>query len=241
MESITSGNILPREFYSMREYTEERKWKAEKRYHIMDTAFRLFSERGIDPVTMPEIAEKCGLGRATVYRYFETKPELVMAIGTRKWEEYIDAHNHYLPAETLAAMTGSERLRFFMDSFIDLYRNHRDILRFNYFFNNYVVYGAGASADRQSFMNMLKGLAEIFYSICERGKEDGTLRDDISEENEFASLFHIMLAAVTRYASGLVYVPETEYDLEHELVMLEEMLLARFITAGTLPPANGVR
>jgi hypothetical protein len=44
----------------------------------------------------------------------------------------------------------------------------------------------------------------------------------------FSSSFHIMLAAATRYAVGLVVVYEDSNDPESELVMLEELLLSRF-------------
>ena len=44
----------------------------------------------------------------------------------------------------------------------------------------------------------------------------------------FSSIFHIMLAAVTRYAVGLVVVYENSSQPESELVMLEEMMLSRF-------------
>ena len=42
----------------------------------------------------------------------------------------------------------------------------------------------------------------------------------------FSSIFHIMLAAVTRYALGLVIVNES--DPESELVMLADMMMTRF-------------
>ena len=35
-------------------------------------------------------------------------------------------------------MTAAEIFEFYLDSFIELYKNHRDLLRFNQFFNVYV-------------------------------------------------------------------------------------------------------
>lgn len=42
----------------------------------------------------------------------------------------------------------------------------------------------------------------------------------------FSSVFHIMLAAITRYAAGLTVVNDS--NPEGELVMLGELLLSRF-------------
>jgi len=210
------------------DYTAGKDWKLDRERHILESAFRLFSEKGIESVTMPEVAKASGVGRATLYRYFASKLDLVVAIGTWKWNEYIAHHDAFVPLETHESMTGAQYLRFYLDSFLDLYRNHRDILRFNYNFNSYLQHESGTEAQRQPYLQMVGILHERFHRLCERGRRDGTLRDDISETSMFSSSFHIMLAAVTRYAVGLVYVPEEIDAPEGELVMLEELLLSRF-------------
>ena len=74
---------------------------------------------------------------------------------------------------------------------------------------------------------MVDSLSIQFHEMYERGAKDGTLNTDIPEKEMFSSSFHIMLAAVTRYAVGLVYVYENA-DPEGELVRLEKMLLREF-------------
>jgi len=217
------------------DYSAGKEWKQAKERHILETAFRLFSEKGIESVTMPEVAAASGIGRATLYRYFSTKLELVVAIGTWKWDEYIAYHDTFASSEAQANMTGAEYLRFILDSFLDLYRNHRDILRFNYNFNSFLRFEAETAEQKQPYLRVVEVLAERFNDLYERGKRDGTLRTDISATSLFSSAFHIMLAAVTRYAVGLVYVPEGIAEPEGELVMLEELLLSRFTREAPEP------
>ena len=219
----------------MNDYTAGKDWKLDRERHILESAFRLFSEKGIESVTMPEVAKASGVGRATLYRYFASKLDLVVAIGTWKWNEYIAHHDAFVPLETHESMTGAQYMRFYLDSFLDLYRNHRDILRFNYNFNSYLQHESGTEAQRQPYLQMVGILHERFHRLCERGRRDGTLRDDISETSMFSSSFHIMLAVITRYAVGLVYVPEKDTDPESELVMLEELLLSRFTHEASAP------
>ena len=57
---------------------------------IIDTAFQIFVEKKIEAVTMEEIARKAGIGRATLFRCYSSKPELVMAVCTAKWKAYFD-------------------------------------------------------------------------------------------------------------------------------------------------------
>ena len=213
----------------MGKYTMGKPWKVAKEQHIMDVAYQMFSDRGIEAVPMPAVAEACGVGNATLYRYFPAKLDLVVSIGTWKWNEYIALHDSTVTGEEWDRMTGADQLRFFMDAFMDLYRNHRDILRYNYSFNNYLRYEKASLEQTQSYMGMVDALVERFHRIYERGQADGTLNTEISEDSMFSSLFHIMLAAVTRYAVGLVYLPKEGADPESELVMLEALLLSRFI------------
>lgn len=73
--------------------------KAVRRKQAMETGFRLFAEKGIDQVTMPDIAEDSGVGRPSLYRYFSSKVDLVIAIGTWKWEEYLQENARRVPEE----------------------------------------------------------------------------------------------------------------------------------------------
>ena len=44
--------------------------KEARRRLIIDTAFRIFVEQKIEPVSMGEIASAAGIGRATLFRYY---------------------------------------------------------------------------------------------------------------------------------------------------------------------------
>lgn len=212
----------------MNDYAAGKPWKMAKRQHILETAYRLFSERGIERVTMQEVAKAGGVGTATVFRYFTTKLALVVAVGTWKWEDYIARHNAQLSAEQLERMTGAQWLRFYLDAFLDLYRKEPDILRFNYNFNSFLHYEAGDAVQRLPYIEMAKALGDSFHELYERGRRDGTLNTDISEPAMFSGSFHIMLAATTRYAQGLVYVLEEGADPDSELEMLAELLWNKY-------------
>lgn len=56
----------------------ERK-KEQTRERLRSSAFQLFTERGYDNVTVDEVAEHAEVSKSTLFRYFETKEDLVLA------------------------------------------------------------------------------------------------------------------------------------------------------------------
>ena len=210
----------------MSSYVKGKEWKQEKYNLILEVGFKNFAEKGIEQVTMTEIAEASDVGRMTLFRYFPSKTELVIAISTWKWKEYITWHNNLLSAEEMEKLTGAEWLKFYIDSFLDLYRNHRDMLRFNYNFNSFLAYQKGTAEQKLPYQKMTDALAAQFHELYERGRRDGTLNTDVPEHQMFSSIFHIMLAAITRYATWLAIVNES--DPEGELVRLANMMIKEF-------------
>lgn len=201
---------------------------ASRREQILRESFRLFSEHGIESVTMPDIAKASGVGRATLFRYFGSKLDLIIEVGAWAWRQYYKDYGSRNNTAGFAGMTAAEEFELFLDFFLDLYRNHSEVLRFNQYFNIYVK-GAKASADKlESYIKMIDAVADRFHSIYIKAESDGTLRTDVSEKEMFESTLHIMLAVVTRYAVGLVYVPGEEAAPEGELILLKDMLLDRY-------------
>lgn len=61
----------------------ERK-KADVRRRIIETAIDLFGRHGFDEVTVEHIADVADLGKGTVYNYFQTKEDIVVAYMVEK-------------------------------------------------------------------------------------------------------------------------------------------------------------
>ena len=53
--------------------------KPTARERILDTAYDLFSRRGIRAVGVDEVVERAGVAKATLYRHFPSKDDLVLA------------------------------------------------------------------------------------------------------------------------------------------------------------------
>jgi AcrR family transcriptional regulator len=54
--------------------------KQRRREHILETALRLWERHTVASFTMGEVAHESGLAKGTLYLYFETKEELLLAL-----------------------------------------------------------------------------------------------------------------------------------------------------------------
>jgi AcrR family transcriptional regulator len=77
---------------------------------VLDAAREVFAEQGIDaPVT--DIAERAGVGVATIFRRFPTKDDLLVAVVEQRTEQLIDAAD-----AALASADPGAALRRFMET-----------------------------------------------------------------------------------------------------------------------------
>lgn len=212
----------------MRDPKQDHATMVTRRENMLNAAYRLLTERSITAVTLEEIAKEAGCGKKTLLRYYDSKPGLVIAVATWKWEQFQEENQKRRPNADIAKMTAAEIFEFYLDSFLELYRDHKDLLRFNQFFNVYVQSEHIDAGMLQPYQKMIEELKEQFHEMYLKGKQDETLRVDEGEEKMFSKTLHLMLAAVTRYAVGLVYIPESGFDAEEELETMKEMLLERY-------------
>jgi TetR/AcrR family transcriptional regulator len=63
---------------------------SEKRARILDAAYRVCEQRGVEGARMEEVASLAGVSKGTLYRFFESKEELFLAT-------VIDSYQHFLP------------------------------------------------------------------------------------------------------------------------------------------------
>ena len=98
----------------------------ERNRKIIDMAFQVFVKRKIEGVSMAEIAEAAGVGRATLFRCYPSKMELVIAVCSVKWKEYLDNLDAARPISGLQDIPAIDRLTFSLDCYVDMYRNHRN-------------------------------------------------------------------------------------------------------------------
>lgn len=216
----------------MRPPEMDRENMAKRREKMLSAAYRLFTERGFTAVRFEDIAKEADVGRRTVIRYFNSKPELIIEVAVWKWKQFIENNRKRRQKPDFEGETAVKVFEFYLDSFLELYKNNKDLLRFNQMFNVYILLEGIEVETMQPYGKMIDGLKKDFHLIYEKGLQDHTIHTEIPEEKMFLATLHLMLAAVTRYAVGLVYQPENVFDDLEELEILKEALLQKYGTSG---------
>ena len=197
----------------------------ERNQKIIDTAFRIFVEKKIEAVSMEEIAREAGIGRATLFRCYSSKPELVIAVCAAKWKAYFDKLDESRPLTSIHDIPAIDRFTFTLDGYIDMYQNHKDLLQYNDNFNHYMVHQRVDSEKYEEFHKSLYSMNTRLHWMYQKAKEDKTFRTDIPEEEFFRVTFHSMMATCAYYAGGFIWGSEENKDYTEELVRLKEMIL----------------
>ena len=198
---------------------------AERRENLMDTGFRMFSEHSIETVKLQDIATASGVGIATLYRYFGTKADLAIAIGVKLWQQYYEDVEKQFKRIGGDQLNAAEELEFFLDCFIELYRNHKDVLRFNRNFDTYVKHEGCSEEQMRPYNEAVSLFADKFHKLYLKSQNDGTLNVSFTERKFFLNLLYIMLSVAGKYAEGLIYPSNDTSDKTEELYMLKHIIL----------------
>jgi AcrR family transcriptional regulator len=151
------------------------------RERILTTAYRLFTRRGIRAVGTDEVIAVSGVAKATLYRHFPSKNDLVLAVLQRReelWTLGLVEQQSRLRGET-----PEEQLLAIFDVFHDWFQD-RDGYEGCSFINVLLEMGAGHPAGQASvaYLDNIRGI------VRQRAQAAGLLDID-----NFARSWHILM------------------------------------------------
>ena len=134
---------------------------------IIEAAEAEFAEKGHE-ACVADIATRAGVGQATIFRRFETKDDLIVAVFERKFarlRELLDA--------ALRKRSAWDGLMEFMAAVTQMHMQDRGFFQAM----------AKRVQDDPRFLELKKGGIERLAELVGRAKAEGTLRDDIRPED----------------------------------------------------------
>ncbi len=157
--------------------------RREVRDAILDTAAALVAEHGLLSVTMSQIAEETGIGRATLYKYFSGVEAILSAWHQRQ----ITGHLEQLAEiRDQAAGDAGERLEAVLEAYALIAREshgHHDTELVAFLHRDEQV----THAQHQ--------LCDMIRDLLTEGAETGDLRDDVPPDELASYCLHALAAA----------------------------------------------
>ena len=149
---------------------------------ILDTTAALVAEHGLRSVTMSQIAEHTGIGRATLYKYFPG----VEAILSAWHERQITVHLKYLAEVRDRADGAGERLEAVLETYALISHQshgHHDTELATFLHRDHQLAGA-----QQQLHQMIRDLVAD-------GAKTGEFRDDVAPDELASYCLHALAAA----------------------------------------------
>src|SRR5215216_2913787 len=154
--------------------------RREVRDAILETTWALVAEHGLLSVTMSQIAEKTGIGRATLYKYFPDVEAILLA-----WHErHVSGHLEHLAEVRNRAGGAAERLEAVLEAYalLTYERPHDTELAALVHRDEHV-----ARAQQQ--------LREMIRDLLSKAAKSGDVRDDVAPEELASYCLHALAAA----------------------------------------------
>jgi len=196
---IDDGNSLSRQYVSVKAvclnivvmYTRvmPKLWNETVEAHrravrdaILDTTAALVAEHGLRSVTMSQIAEKTGIGRATLYKYFPDVEAILLA-----WHErQITGHLEYLAEVRDQAGDAGQRLEAVLEAYAlishESHRHHDTELA------AFLHRDEQVARAQQQLRNMIRDLLT-------EGAQTGDVRDDVVPDELASYCLYALTAA----------------------------------------------
>jgi len=156
---------------------------------ILDSAISLFNANGYEKTTIAQIARKAGVGKGTVYSYFETKKSIIKGFCEYELEK---VHHQLIAQSNQESSVLEQMLIIYMTEFQHVTQN-REFGR---------LYMREALFPDESKLKTATDLDEkyfdVLFPILEKGQERGELRKDLELLHitaQFYSLFVIIMSA----------------------------------------------
>lgn len=139
--------------------------KRKKKEALFNTAYELFTTKGITSTTISDIVEKAEVAKGTFYLYFTNKYDIKNKLVVHKTQELFDAARAALEKEQIHGL--EDQMIFLIDHLINHLKDDRALLNF---ISKNLVMGAlrsalltGENSDREIYNHFLELVAADDY------------------------------------------------------------------------------
>lgn len=189
--------------------------KSSAKERILEAALEVFSLKGFHSATTDEIAERAGVGKGTLYRYFTTKEKL--------FEELVQLRLDELEARAASIIHGHDDVLTMISKYIQVY--------FEFFDRNQHLYrlivreqlDLGQHSPDMYFKRVMRAVPNLKRKVYE-GSQQGILKDVVDFQTVFYGTMGFVHGVIQKWLAR-----DCAYSLVDELPGVREVLFYGFV------------
>jgi AcrR family transcriptional regulator len=179
--------------------------KRKTREAIMQAAVKLFGEKGFEKTSIEELAKEAGIGKGTIYSYFQTKTDILHAF----CEDELDCLHQEL---TNNANKESPILQQMVAIYMSEFRLITENREFGRIFMQQTVFPR--DVDIKSHLENENNYFKLLFPLLEKAQERGELRKDMELLHITGHFYAIYLLLVSAWFTGRFQADEAEIALQ---------------------------
>lgn len=183
----------------------------------VEVSAQLFLKNGIENVKMTDIADECGIGVATLYRYFGTKNGVIIAAMTYMWNELNKMFSGIFESKVFLAQSGIKQLSDLMRMFVVLYQAHPSFMRLLAEFDLMLVSEDIPKSDLKNYEKSIINFYPVFEKSYMTGISDGTVREVPNIRLFYISYAHTLMELSKKLIQGELLPGDDFSHAEDEL------------------------
>ena len=193
---------------------------------VTEKALECFIETGIDKTKISDIARRAGLTERSVYRYFATKDDIVIAASFLYWDKAERFTRETLEKVHHPDMTGIEQVRVILYGYASLLLADPRGIRFS-LDAEVALYNAGKNHEVVNRPPVkYETYAGPLAQAVQVGIADGTVNPDANIKQLYYNAYDSILGMMQRLTVGVPSV--TELDTESRLRAICDMYTSEF-------------
>ena len=209
-------------------HEEQNELKTSRINRILESAFNLFSEKGIDTITMNDIASTAEIGVASLYRYFATKDEIAIRTAIWAWNKQKDVILPALQSDSYDSLKGYQQIEKIFKMFVDLYDKEKTFLRFIYFFDSYINRQKISYERLFDYEGMIAVVQDIVANAISKGLTDGSISAEYKDHEKdlyFTSMHSLFSLSQKLSLAGNMLAMDSAVNGTDQMRILADLLL----------------
>lgn len=195
--------------------------KAQSRNRILDAAREIFFRDGFMDANLDHVAKGAGVAKGTLYRYFENKAELYVAVLATNGELFERKLRESGSDENLAA---PERIRRIARFYLEHWTQNRQYFQIFWALENQPVIGELPEGVLLEVTRLWQSCLQILAEIVEVGIREGTLEE--CDPWEAANLLWTLANGLIQSEASPAHVRIRKRPLEEAFVGAIDLVLA---------------